>query len=509
MGKKKSKSLKAAKPMATQPIAVSPGTVSFQARYDAAGQGRRMRGWNAPSSGPNLATAGLQTIRNRSRDSNRNDWTTAAASQRWVTNLVGTGIVPRLAKTVSKTRKAKIQALWDEWVKQCDADNVLTFYGLQALITRAWLESGEVFVRIRYRDDSFGLSVPVQLQVIEAEFVPVFDADTWVGLPEGNTIRQGVERDRRGQRTAYWSYREHPGEFHTTINSTANLIRIPAEEMLHIYEPKRPGQLRGVPEFAPVLARIRNILDYDDAVQERMKLSNLFTGFITKPPPSGFTDDIDPLSGLPITSDLDGAPMVGLEPGLMQELAPGEQIQWSNPPEAGTTYSDYMRTQHVGTSAGAHVPYEVMSGDITNISDRTLRITIQEFRRHVEQRQWLVMIPMFCEKVRSIFASQAALSGALAMREAEDAKRVTWTPQGWAYIHPTQDAQAEQMLIEAGLSSRTAAISKRGDDPEVIDEERAEDAKREAELGLPATNQPKQTASGGGQAATSEPAQPQ
>lgn len=489
-------------------VGLQKASRAFQARYDAAGNGRRMRGWQAPASGPNLATAGLQTIRNRARDSGRNDWPSAAARQRWVTNLVGTGIVPRLAKTVSKTRKAKIQALWDEWVEQCDADGVLTFYGLQALITNSWLESGEVFVRVRFRDDTFGLAVPFQLQVIEAEFVPVFDADTWPGLPDGNTIRQGIERDRRGQRTAYWCYREHPGEFHTTVNSNANLLRIPADEMMHIYEPKRPGQLRGVPEFASVLARIRNIQDYDDAVQERMKLSNLYVGFITKPAPSGFTDDVDPLSGLPIASDTDGSPMIGLEAGTMQELLPGEQIQWSNPPEAGTTYSDYMRTQHVGTAAGANVPYEVMSGDIVNISDRTLRITIQEFRRHVEQRQWLVMIPMFCKKVRDLFASQAALAGSLSMREAEDAKRVTWTPQGWAYIHPTQDAQADQMLVEAGFTSRAAVISKRGDDPEVIDEERAEDAKREAELGLPATNQPKQSASGG-QPAQTDPQEPQ
>jgi len=249
-----------------------------------------------------------------------------------------------------------------------------------------------------------------------------------------------------------------------------------------------------VPEFAPILARIRNIQNYDDAVQERMTLSNMYVGFITKPSPSGYTDDIDPLTGEPIESDVNGEPMIGLQPGTMQQLLPGENIQWSNPPEAGTTYSDFMRTQHVGTAAGSGVPYELMSGDIINISDRTLRIVIQEFRRHVEQRQWTVVIPMLCQKVRDVWAAEAALSGELSVREAEDAKRVTWTPQGWAYIHPTQDAQAEQMLIEAGLSSRTAAISKRGDDPEIIDEERAEDAKREAELGLPATNQPKTAA---------------
>ena len=123
------------------------------ARYDAAGQGRRMRGWRPPSSGPNVATAGLQTIRDRSRDSVRNDWLATAGIQRWVTNLIGTGIVPRCNKRVSKARRERIDRLWSAWVKQADADGVLSYYGLQALATRAWLESGEVFVRTVYRDD--------------------------------------------------------------------------------------------------------------------------------------------------------------------------------------------------------------------------------------------------------------------------------------------------------------------------------------------------------------------
>ena len=39
-----------------------------QARYDAAGTGRRMRGWNPPKSGPNLAMAGVELLRARARD---------------------------------------------------------------------------------------------------------------------------------------------------------------------------------------------------------------------------------------------------------------------------------------------------------------------------------------------------------------------------------------------------------------------------------------------------------
>src|SRR5436305_1495939 len=111
---------------------------AIQARYDAAGMGRRMRGWTPPASGPNRAIVGLQNIRNRSRDVSRNDWSGESSIQKWTTNLIGTGIVPRVGAGTSKALKKNLTKLWKSWVKVADADGVLDFYGLQTLAVRAW-----------------------------------------------------------------------------------------------------------------------------------------------------------------------------------------------------------------------------------------------------------------------------------------------------------------------------------------------------------------------------------
>lgn len=453
-------------------------------KYDAGGMGRRMRGWIPPSSGPNKAIEGLQHIRNRSRDAARNDWAGKSGVQKWVTTLIGTGIVPRMPKRAAKALKESVNGLWKRWVRVCDADNVLDFYGLQALATKAWLMSGEVFVRMRPRRLDGGMEVPLQIQLIEADFVPMLDADSYPGLPVGNRIRSGIELSRTGQRVAYWVYKEHPGDNKGTSINPNDLVRVAKSQMLHIFEPERPGQLRGVPDFAPILARLRSISDFDDAVLERQKLSNLFAGFITKA--LGIQQDmgVDPLTGQPINTDSSGAAMVGLEPGTMHELLPGEDVKFANPPEAGTTYSDYMRTQHLGTAAGQGLPYEIMSGDIREISDRTLRVLINDLRRYAEQRQWQIIIPQMCQPVREAWADMAALAGVVSMSEVETVKDVEWSPHGWEYIHPVQDVQSKQLEVEAGFRSRSSVIAERGDDPELVDEERAADDKREDELGL-------------------------
>ncbi|WP_316150062.1 phage portal protein [Cupriavidus sp. BIC8F] len=462
---------------------VSRAVLSVVASYDAGGSGRRMRGWNAPSTGPNRAISLAPKVRDRSRDAARNDWTASAGSQRWVTNLIGTGIVPRAKRIKDKAKKEAAAALWDRWTAQSDADCVLNFYAQEALVTRSWIESGEVFARLRWRRKG-SMEVPLQVQVIESDFVPQLDTDSWPGLPVGNKIRQGIEIDRLGARVAYWIYKAHPTDFAAGNINISQLVRVPADEMLHVFEPKRPGQLRGVAEFASVLARLRNVADFDDAVLERQKIANLFAAFVEKQVPTA-PDGINPITGEAVQTEADGTPVVAMQPGISQELLPGEKVVFSNPPEAGTTYSEYMRTQHLATAAGQGVPYELLSGDIINVSDRTLRVVIQEFRRFVEQRQWHVIIPMFCQKVRDAWVDQAVLVGALPMSIADDAKAVEWAPHGWQYIHPVQDVQGKQMEVAAGFRSRSSVIAQQGDDAEHTDVERAADLKREEELGLP------------------------
>lgn len=467
-----------------EPKAPTTKAVNVRAQYDAGGTGRRMKGWTPPTSGPNRAIQNVQKIRDRARDVTRNDWAGASGLQHWTTNLIGVGIVPRVKRITDKAKKQASIARWDKWCKTVDADCVLNFYGMQTLATRAWLESGEVFARLRYRRQGAGLDVPLQVQLIESDFVPMFDADSWPGMSPGNRIRSGIEFNSIGKRIAYWIYREHPTDFFSNNVDMSKLVRVPADQMLHVFEPERAGQIRGVPDFAPILARLRSVADFDDAVLERQKLANLFMAFLKKPMPNGLADGVDPMTGLPIDMGLDGLPMASLMPGIVQELLPGESMEFANPPEAGTTYAEYMRTQHLGTAAGQGLPYELATGDIQNVSDRTLRVIIQEFRRYAEQRQWQIIIPMFCQPIREAYVKQAVLVGEIALADAEDEINVEWSPQGWQYIHPVQDVQAKQAEVEAGFRSRSSVIAERGDDPELVDEERALDDKRAKEFGL-------------------------
>ena len=465
-------------------IRAKPSRLQVANSYEGAGNGRRAQAWDAPDAALNtVAIPALPALRKRSKAAVRNNPWAASGIGKRVSSLIGSGITPR-AQIKDAALRSAINELWSDWTDESDADNLTDFYGQQALIARMVEESGECFVRLRRRRTEDGLVVPLQLQILPPEFVPL---DRNFVTRRGNVVRTGIEFDPLGRRVAYWMWRNHPGDARAMGTSYNTLSRIPASEVLHIFEPLEGGQLRGIPRLAPVLLRLKSLDSYDDAVLFRQEVSNLFAGFITKPRSEG-QEPIDPLTGKPIKADTDGTPLAAMEPGTMQELMEGEEVTFSDPPSAGDTYVEFMRQQLMAAAAGIELPYELLTGDMTDISDRVLRVLLNEFRRRIEQLQFSVYVYQLCRPVRAAWLDTAWLSGAIDLPDysskRRDYLRTRWVPQGWAYMHPVQDVQGKLLEIKGGLASRSEHALRGGYDAEVIDQENADDNARAQELGL-------------------------
>jgi lambda family phage portal protein len=465
-------------------IRANPRRLQLLNSYEGAGQGRRSQNWDAPDAALNtVAIPALPALRKRSKAAVRNNpWAASGISKR-VSSLIGTGITPR-AQIQDADQRSAINQLWSDWADESDADNLTDFYGQQSVIARMVEESGECFVRLRYRRPEDGLTVPLQLQILAPEFVPL---DRNFVTRRGNVVRAGIEFDQVGRRVAYWMWKNHPGDTRA-IGATYNTLnRIPASEVLHIFETLEGGQLRGIPRLAPVLLRLKSLDSYDDAVLFRQEVANLFAGFITKSHPEG-PQAVDPLTGKQFVSDSDGIPMVAMEPGTMQELMEGETVTFSDPPSAGDTYVDFMRQQLMAVAAGIELPYELLTGDMADISDRVLRVLLNEFRRRIEQLQFGVYVFQLCRPVRAAWLDAAWLSGSIDLPDYQakrrDYLRTRWVPQGWAYMHPVQDVQGKLLEIKGGLASRSEHALRSGYDAEVIDQENADDNARALLLGL-------------------------
>ncbi|BEV51978.1 phage portal protein [Burkholderia contaminans] len=464
---------------------VVPTRLKAAAYESASTTGARAKSWRTSSAGPNAAAVqNLPLLRSRARDAIRNDPWAKTAIARLVSNTIGNGIQAHPKHPNAAVRKMQKQ-LWEDSCEEIDADELFDMAGVQTLAARAFFSDGEVLVRRQFRSPSEGLAVPMQIRLLEGDLLPMEKNEIVAG---GGEIVNGVEFNADGRRVAYHLLQRHPGEYGRASTTNMQTVRVPADEIAHVFLALRPGQVRGVPELSTVLLRLKSLDNFDDAVLFRQEVSNLFAGFITKPPAEpGLMGD--PVTGAAMEYDVDGfSPVVSLEPGSMQELAPGEDVKFAEPPGAGTDYGPFMRQQLMAAAASVGMPYEVMTGDLRDVSDRVLRVILNEFRRSIEQIQWNVFIHQFCRKVWRWWVDACALSGAMPMadyyRRRRDYLRVRWVPQGWPYIHPVQDVTAKRMEIRSGLASRTGAVLARGDDPEQVDQENADDLARERRLGI-------------------------
>jgi lambda family phage portal protein len=470
-------------PSLTQRGFVMPTRLKASAAYESgSSSGSRTRNWQGSGVGPNFAAAqNLPLMRGRARDAVRNDPWAKTSVARFVSNVIGTGIQPHPKHPDPAVRKA-LKQWWDDWASEADADGLLDVYGLQTLAATSFFTDGEAFTRLVLRRPSADLPVPLQLRQFESDFVP---AEKNQVLANGAEIVSGVEFDADANRVAYHMWRRHPGEYGRPAQGGQALVRVLADEIIHVFKPVRPGQVRGVTELATILLRLKSLDNFDDAVLFRQELANLFAGFITRKHEDG-GDGVPPLnqlSGAEEQFDSDGfTPIASLEPGTLQQLGDDEEIKFSTPPGAGTDYAPFMRQQLMAAAASVGFPYEVLTGDLREVNDRVLRVILNEFRRGIEQLQWNVFIHQYCRRVWAAWIDALALSGAMPMpdfyRTRREYLRVRWVPQGWPYMQPVQDMQAKRMAVRAGFTSRSAVVLEQGDDPETIDEENAMDNAR-------------------------------
>ncbi|MGD7298388.1 phage portal protein, partial [Ralstonia pseudosolanacearum] len=253
--------------------------------HEAAGRGRRSLAWRPGNPGAVAALlASGEDLRIKSRDLVRRNAWAQAGIEAFVANAVGTGIKPQSLST-DNAFKADVQALWRDWTAEADAAGQTDFYGLQALACRAMLEGGECLIRLRPRRPEDGLAVPLQLQLLEAEHLPM---TLNVDLPSGNVVRSGIEFDGLGRRVAYHLYRSHPDDGRLSPMSGQgglDTVRVDASEIIHLYRVLRPGQIRGEPWLSRALVKLHELDQYDDAELVRKKTAAMFAGFVTRQSP--------------------------------------------------------------------------------------------------------------------------------------------------------------------------------------------------------------------------------
>jgi lambda family phage portal protein len=425
--------------------------------YEAAKVTRGTRSWRTSTDSARLEVeTGLATLRARSRDLVRNNPWGIKLRRQLPAHMVGTGVSPRPSDGADTTRRRALRA-WDEFSAEADHETGGGFGLLQNLAAGTVVESGEVL--LWWEPDSRAVG-GWRVRVMEPDYLD--ETFSEISRNGGNEIVSGVEFDGNGRRVAYHLFREHPGDVgFLRSRRSRDRIRIPAAQIDHVFEPLRPGQVRGVPWMAASALRLRDLDDYLEAERWRKKIAAAFAAFVRTPQPAA----LSPLGQQSSETATDGS-RTGIEriaPGTIKRLAPGEEVSFPTAP-TDNGVSDYLRWELFAIAAGCGVPYAELTGDLSNANYSSMRVGKLEFWALLDQWQWNMLAPMM---LRRAWQRVQAVSGVPGM------------PAEWSFprrqlVDPLKEIEAEEREIRAGLRSQPDAIAARGDDWRAVLAEQAE-----------------------------------
>lgn len=458
---------------------------TYARAYEGASKSKRLSRWLAPSTSANSETQmGLVTLRDRARDLRRNNPYARRGIEAITSNVVGHGIQTQFRDNsdvdnlLPSETVENLELSWKNWAETTaiDFDGRNNIFGLQRLIMDAVVESGEVLVRKKY---TYGLNFPLQYQVLESDFLDVNKNES---VSNGNAILQGIEFNKKGKRVAYWLHESHPGSYDTLFGNTIESKRILAEDVIHIYRMDRPGQVRGISWLAPILVRVKDLDEFEDAQLVRQKVSACFTAFVR---------DISIDSADEEFSSEDYDMMERMEPGIIEHLPSGKQIEFSNPPEL-QNYQQYVTQVLRAIGAGLGITYEVLANDYSNVNFSSGRMGWIEMFRNIKLWQENVMSLQFMDVVAKDFLQVWDILG-------EDVEQIGWlhiTPKR-EMIDPTKEIPAAILAIRGGLSNLSDELMALGKDPVEHLKQYKKDLVFLDSLGLKLQSDPRVAAEGG------------
>jgi lambda family phage portal protein len=426
--------------------------------YAGAAYNRLNSDWSAMNtSGDSEILTSLRPLRARSRQLIRDNEYASNAVRIIQNNVVGTGIGMQ-AQVVNARGKLQdnindaIETAWANWSdrKICHTAGLLGFADIERLVVGQLVEAGEVLIRKIKRP--FGKSkIPLALEIIEAD--RLMDNQQGVLAPGGNSIRMGVEVDEWGRPVAYWLHPNHPGDFQFAVFQATQFVRVPADEIIHLYIVDRYPQTRGVPWFHATLKRLNNMGGYEEAEIVAARASANIVGFI-KSPEAAAGDDVQ-----------NGQRLIDSEPGTFKSLLPGEDFVGFNPSRPNSQMEPFMRFMLRSVAAGIGVSYESLSRDYSQSNYSSSRLALLDDRDLWRVLQGFVA-RNFRAEIHRDWLEAAVLSGVLAFPDfysnRSKYEAVRFKPRGWNWIDPTKEVTAYRLAVRAGFMTVSDVIGMTG-----------------------------------------------
>lgn len=373
--------------------------------------------------------------------------------------------------TPDKYANDMIEVAWSDWGKKqnCSVTASMTWRQVQWLCSALLVSDGEVILR---KHVGFDNPHRYAIQFIDTTLLPTnYNRERSV---RENEIRMGVEYDVWGKKVAYhfikaqntWDYQGFP---------TGDYIRVPADEIVHVYPVYRIGQSRGWPLIVPAMMAMHMLGAYQESEVTAARAGAAQLGFIETP--TG-----DEYAGEETSA---GGKYADLEPGSITELSKGQKFNAWNPTHPTSQYPSFVKAVKQSISMGLGISYPTFSGDLEGVNFSSIRAGVLEEREEWKYLQSLIIddlcTPIFEDWLKSVLTSRKV---ALPLSKYEKFNSPQWTGRRWTWVDPEKDIDTNIKAVENGFASRSEICRDLGKDYEDILQEQKQDEELEKKYGV-------------------------
>lgn len=358
----------------------------------------------------------IKTLTPRSRELYRNAPLARGAISTVVTSVVGVGLTAhsRVDRDVLigiagnsdeelDALERSIEREFNFWANStlCDVTKTSEFSGLQDLVMRSALVSGDSFCLRRYIDssDRYG----TKIQILEADRIA-----NPLGTMDKPELAGGVFRDEFGAPVAYRVLKNHPGDL---LGNKTEFDKVPAfgesglRLMMHLFFRDRPGQTRGLPFLAPVIETLKQLDQYREAELMAAVVGAMYTVFIK-------TENGESMAPMTPSSELRSNSNDGdykLAPGAVLDLAQGEDVVVAQPGRPNVAFDGFVTSILSQIGVALEIPFELLIKHFTSSYTAAQAAFGEAWKFFNSRRKWFVS--GFCKPVYEAVIWEAVAKG--------------------------------------------------------------------------------------------------
>lgn len=380
-----------------------------------------------------LLSGSIPMLRSFCRGLERNNPTARAAVHGLRAMIVGTGIALEI-KDQDRLRDA-----WEKWIQHCGI-NGESLYELQNTACGEMVTTGEFLWRyIVLPELAERGEIPLRILPLESEWL----ADESLPLGDGLTAVSGIDLDVYGRPVRYRL--RNPA-----AHASGNLELIPAAQINHRFERRRPIQNRGEPWFAPNIETLLNERDLVDAELYAARQSAAPAIVIE-------SERHDALDSTEYGTSTD--PVSNFKLGGIFRLYPGEKMSAHSHTRPSQQIAPFRQMLRGDIAASMRIPQRFLDRDVSRANYSSMKSDQIDSERLLGPiREW------FGHATAGDAFAHVAPWLQLATKSKATAVDYELIPDETPYLDPQKDVAGALLAITGGLSTWQKEIGKRGGD---------------------------------------------